>query len=73
MRREAGEGEGGEGGSRSERDGGGGKGRKRRWWWWGGGEGTEQPGLPDVHFGTEACCARIISTAVTLFWFGAAR
>lgn len=48
----------------------GGEGRKRRWGWEG--EGTEQPGLPDVHFGTEACCARIISTAVTPFWFGAA-
>lgn len=44
----------------------------QRGWGEGGGEGTEQPGLPDVHFGTEACCARIISTAVTPFWFGAA-
>lgn len=39
---------------------------------WGGGEGTEQPGLP-VIFGTEACCARIISTAVTPFWSSTAR
>lgn len=30
-------------------------------------EGTEQPGLPDMHQGKEVCCARIIVTAVTLF------
>lgn len=53
----------------SERDGGGKVGREGVG---GGGEGTEQPGLP-VIFGTEACCARIISNAVTPFWSSTAR